>query len=121
MAAISDNRVAWTYTADDGTTYRLAAVDGYVTQVSGTTPLQGGSAAAAGLRAKPASLKPRRITVRDTVNGDSRVIPVYTTDAPIITPGTTIMLNRLGDSYSYTSFGGLLNEDNGRRVIKQST
>ena len=122
MAAISDNRVAWQYHADNGSIYRVAAVDGYVTQLSGATPLQGGEAWAGVVGPRPSNFKMRRISVRDVVNGFSRVIPVYTVGAPICTAGTAITLNRLGNSFAYTSSGNPIPEEHVRKnVTTQST
>lgn len=123
MAVISSNRVAWQYHAADGTIYRVAAIDGYITQVNGSSVvLQGGEAWAGTAPGRPSNFKMRRITVRDSTNGFSRVIPVYDDTAPILTAGTTINLNRLGDSYSYESDGNVIPEQHERKnVTRQST
>jgi hypothetical protein len=112
MAPLSDNRIAWTYTADDGTTYRVAAVAAYTSQ-----GVLGGSAWNGSDKPKPASIRMRRISVRDVVNGQSRVVPVYTPGAPICVAGTTINLNRLGDSYAYKSSGNPIPQSHQRSNV----
>lgn len=116
MALLSDNRIAWMYTADDGTLYRVAAVKAYTDQAK-----QGGAAWNGTAPPKPSNIKMRRISVRDGVNGFSRVVPLYTVGAPLATAGATINLNRLGDSFSYESDGNPIPEGHLRtNVTRQS-
>ena len=90
MVAASSNRIAWTYHADNGTAYRVAAVKDMTDQGS-----QGGEADDGTQPAKPANVKMRRITVTSAA-GVSRVIPVYATDASILAENATINVNILG-------------------------
>lgn len=114
MALLSGNRIAWTYTADDGTSYRVAAQKAMTDQA-----VLGGAAAAGTLAEKPSAIKMRRATVS---NGTySRVVPVYAPGAPIVTPGTAINVNRAGDVRAMTSNGGFIPEGGPRKnVTKQS-
>lgn len=117
MARLSGNRIAWTYTADDGTDYRVAADKALTDQNK-----LGGSAAAATVKPKPGYIKMRRCTVSDGA-GHSRVVPVYEVTAPIVTAGTTINVNVGEDSASMTSNGGFIPQGPIRHpsVTKQST
>ena len=104
MARLSTNRVAWTYTADDGTAYRVAAVKGIVDQAK-----QGGADGSGINLQKPAWLKMRRITVKSGAHG-SRVVPLYDIGTVLATAGTTILLNADTDSFAFTSHGNPLPE-----------
>jgi hypothetical protein len=116
LAALSKNRIAWLYTADDGTIYRVAAEKAITDQAK-----QGGSAYAGTGTPKPASLKMRRISVSDGA-GHSRVVPVYVAGAAICTPGETINLNLASDSATFTSDGNPIPENHIRHnVTKQTT
>lgn len=115
MALLSGNRIAWTYTADDGNDYRVAAQKAMTDQ-----DVLGGSAAASTLPEKPSAIKMRRVTVSNGVL--SRVLPCYEPSAPIATAGTTVNANRAGDSHAFTSNGGFIPEGGPRKnVTKQST
>lgn len=115
MALLSGNRIAWTYTADDGTPYRVAAQKAMTDQA-----VLGGTAAAATLKEKPSAIKMRRVTVS---NGTiSRVVACYEPSAPIATAGTIVNANRAGDVHAFTSNGGFIPEGGPRKnVTKQST
>jgi hypothetical protein len=115
MALLSGNRIAWTYTADDGSTYRVAAMKAMTDQDK-----LGGTAAAGTLQEKPSAIKMRRVTVS---NGTySRVLPCYEPGAPIVTAGETVTANAAGDSRSLTSNGGFIPEGGPRKnVTKQSS
>lgn len=114
MALLSGNRIAWTYTADDGNTYRVAAQKAMTDQ-----GVLGGTAAAGTVPEKPSAIKMRRCTVS---NGTySRVVPVYEPTADIATAGTTVNVNRAGDSRALVSNGGFIPEGGPRKnVTKQS-
>lgn len=114
MALLSGNRIAWTYTAEDGNDYRVAAQKAMTDQ-----GVLGGSAAAATLPEKPSAIKMRRCTVS---NGTlSRVVPVYDNSATTKTAGTSINVNRAGDSHAMTSNGGVIPEGGPRKnVTKQA-
>lgn len=101
MVLLSTNRIAWEYDSDDGTTYRVAAQKAVTDQGK-----LGGRAWAGSAGPKPAHIKMRRMTVRNAAQTASRVVPVYSTAATILTPGSTVNLNHLADSYAFTSDGG---------------
>lgn len=114
MALLSGNRIAWTYTADDGNDYRVAAQKAMTDQSK-----LGGSAAAGTLPEKPSAIKMRRCTVSDGTY--SRVVPVYEPGAPIATAGETVNVNRAGDVRTLSSNGGTIPEGGPRKnVTKQS-
>ena len=120
MAALSSNRIAWTYHDDDGNLWRVAALAAWTSQAK-----LGGAAAAATLPQRPGSWKMRRTTVSDGA-GHSRVVPVYEETAPIVTAGTTFNFNAnvagVIDSVTGTSNGGFLREGASRHnVTKQQT
>jgi hypothetical protein len=101
MAALDNNRVAWTYTDDQAVDYRISAKAVYVAQGGGTVP-QGGAAAAASVRRIPKEIKPRRVKMVDVATGNKvRFEVAYAVDAPIwTTPGTTMDLNINGAAVS---------------------
>jgi hypothetical protein len=99
MAALSTNRIAWLYTADDGTVYRVAAQKALTDQAK-----LGGSASDGTEIPKPANVKMRRISLSDGA-GHSRVVPVYVAGAPICTVGETLNCNLLENSTSFRSQG----------------
>lgn len=116
MAALSGNRVAWQYHADNGLTYRVAAQKALTDQGK-----LGGEAWAGTAPAKPGWLKMRRITVSAAGSG-ARVVPVYATDAEILTAEATINVNFAGNSVSMASSGNPIPENHIRHsVTKQST
>jgi hypothetical protein len=110
MVAASSNRVAWVYSADNGTDYRVAAVKDMTDQDK-----QGGKAYT-NEPAKPASIKMRRITVT-TAAGASRVIPVYSLDADILTEGASVNVNVLGTMTAATSSGNPIPENHVRKSV----
>lgn len=117
MALLSNNRLAWQYTADDGTVYRVAAVAALTSQA-----VLGGAAATGTEPPKPASIKMRRISVRNAAQNASRVVPVYTTGAPICTSGASIMLNHLNvDSYAFVSSGNPIPQSHERENVTHQT
>ena len=116
MAELSRNRIAWTYTDEQGRDWRVAAQKALTDQ-----GVLGGSAAAATLPQKPASIRMRRATVHDS-SGRSTVVHVYDNAATIKTAGTAINVNVQGDSHSLVSIGGVIPEfDPSRRATAQST
>lgn len=102
--AWSSNRVAWTYTDENGKNYRVNAVK-YLTDQG----LLGGSDGSAVAATKPKGLKMRRITVR-TATGVSRVLPVYSPGADIQTVGTSINIGINGSLTSAVSSGSTIPE-----------
>jgi len=126
MADLSSNRIAWTYTDDNGHAWRVAALKAWTDQGS-----LGGAAAARAIFAKPASIKMRRISVSDGV-GHSRVLPVYEAPVPGVSPpiafeGAAFNFNAnvAGVITTVTGFstGKVISEGRGRasNVTKQST
>lgn len=112
----TSNRIAWQYHSDDGNTYRVAAVKMLTDQA-----LLGGEAWAGVVGAKPASVKMRRITVSSATYG-SRTVPVYDTDATILTAETAILVNVAGTQRSLTSSGNPIPEGHNRKsVTKQAS
>ncbi len=104
MARLSTNRIAWTYTADDGVDYRVAAQKAVTDQNK-----LGGSAATADTPALPKHIKMRRMTVRNATINRSRTVPIYDGTAAILTAGSSVNLNSAGlvadvwtdDSYAF--------------------
>lgn len=119
MAALSSNKIAWTYTDDAGNNWRVAALKAWTDQGK-----LGGAAAAATVPPRPGGSKMRRTVVSDGA-GHSRTVPVYDTAATIITGGTSFNFNAnvagAIDSVTGTSNGGYLKEGNGGHVTKQAT
>jgi hypothetical protein len=99
MVALSSNRIAWTYTANDGTEYRVAAQKALTDQ-----GVLGGTAAASTVPAKPGYMKMRSMTFSDA-SGNSRVVPIYEVTATAKTQGTTLNVNVLGTSTPLVSSG----------------
>lgn len=111
MALLSENRIAWTYTDDNGFDWRVAAQKALTDQNK-----LGGSAAAASVPAKPAYIKMRRITVHDS-SSRSRVVPVYSVGAPICTKAATITVNYQGDSHSLTTTANVIPQNHIRSSV----
>ena len=115
MAALSTNRIAWTYTDDAGNSWRVAAQKAITDQ-----GVCGGSAAAASVPPKPASIKMRRATVRNPSYG-SRTVVLYDATQTLVKPaGTsqgTVNLNWLGSSYAFTAEGTLISEKRPRQSV----
>lgn len=118
MALLSNNRIAWTYTDENGKNWRVAAVKAITDQNK-----LGGTAWNGTDPPKPASIKMRRMTVRSDAQATSRVVPVYAPGAPIQTAGSTVNLNHLNvDSYAFESDGNTIPESHERvSVTRQST
>jgi hypothetical protein len=119
MAVLSSNRIAWTYTDDDGHTWRVAALKAWTDQ-----GVLGGVAAAATVPQRPGGYKMRRTVVSDGA-GHSRTVPVYDLAATIITAGTAMNFNAnvagVITSVAGTSNGGFLREGASRHnVTKQA-
>ena len=120
MAVLSSNRIAWSYTDDDGNVWRVAALKAWTDQ-----GVLGGSAALATVPQRPGGYKMRRCVVSDGA-GHSRTVPVYETTATIVTAGTSFNFNAnvagVITEVTGTSNGGFLREGAGRHnVIKQQT
>lgn len=113
MVKLSSNRIAWQYHADNGVTYRVAAQKALTDQGK-----LGGEAWAGVVGPKPSYIKMRRITVRAAGTG-SRVLPVYSTTATILTAGQTINANFNDDSVLFTSSGTVISEQRPRQSVTQ--
>lgn len=103
--AWSSARVAWTYKADDGTIYRVAANGSEVAQAK-----QGGATGVGNTNPKPGRIRMRRVTCVSAANG-SRVVPFYEAGAPIAAKGTTIDLGVDGVFVTFTSQGNPIPEN----------
>lgn len=121
MARLSNNRIAWQYVSDEGTTYRVAAQKAYTDQ-----GVLGGQAWQGVVAAKPGRIKMRRMTFNSVGHG-SRVLPIYETTgaraATALTAGTSININVGTDSYAFVSSGHLIPQSHERLspVTTQST
>jgi len=104
MARLATSRIAWAYTDDQGTTWRVSALKSMTDQNK-----LGGAVADETVPARPNWGKMRRITVGNNA-GHSRVLPVYSIDAPILVAGTSINANHLDDSEAFHSGSGFINE-----------
>lgn len=114
MALLGGNRLAWLYTDNEGNVWRVAAQKAMTDQAK-----LGGSASDGTEPEKPSAIKMRRCTVS---NGTySRVVPVYTTNAPITVAGETVNVNRAGDSRTLVSAGGYIPEGGPRRNVTRQT
>ena len=102
MAVLSSNRIAWTYTDDDGNDWRVAALKAWTDQAK-----LGGSAAAATVPQRPGGWKLRRTSVNDGA-GHSRVVPIYKTDAVMFLgrTGFNFNANVAGVITEVSGFGG---------------
>lgn len=113
------NRVAWTYTSDDGQSYRVSAPSVYV--LDGTDGAKyGGSAAAASLKSKPAGLRMRK---REFVSaaGVTLWIPCYdTTCAAWATPATTLTRDINGTDTTVTRGANSQPEKHGKQCKQAS-
>jgi hypothetical protein len=115
MARLSSNRIAWNYTDDNGLVWRVAAEKALTDQAK-----LGGTASSGAIPPRPNWGKMRRVTVSNAA-GQSRVLPCYTTGAPIVTAGETINANFGDDSAAFTSNGGFIPEaKQGGRTTKQT-
>jgi hypothetical protein len=106
MVVMSQNRVAWTYTDDGGTDYRISAKNDYIIQhdvLEGAK--QGGVAAASTVRRLPKDVKPRMVKMTDVSTGNIvRWLVCYNTTCDLwATPGTTFNMAVLGASVSMHS------------------
>jgi hypothetical protein len=101
---MDNNRVAWGYTDDGDTTYRMSAKHDYITQ-GGETPKQGGAVAASTVRRIPKDIKPRMVKMVDAATGNiQRYLVAYDITAPIwVTPGTTFNMDVNGASVAMVS------------------
>lgn len=119
MAMQDNNRIAWTYTTNDGEAFRTSAKQVYVQDVTDGAKY-GGSAALGSVRALPASFKTRKVVCVDA-DGASRAVVAYTTTATIwTTPGTIVTLNKNGADVAFTATGDHISERYGRSTKQQT-
>lgn len=108
---LDQNVVAWTYTDDNGETYRLRAKKGLVDQVNGSSAvLVGGAAATVAVPLPPIGFRPRRAYIAGGTPQVIRSVVVYENGAPIMTGGTEILINHKGVEATFASTGGRLAE-----------
>lgn len=105
MAWLSGNKIAWTYTDEFGTTYLVRGTKAITDQVDGNSdPLVGGSATnATTYDVLPKTIYRMRAVKCVSAGFPDKWVPVYSDDAPLLTPATTINLNSGTDSHSYAS------------------
>ncbi len=119
MSVLSSNRIAWLYTDDNGDVWRVAALKAWTDQGS-----LGGAAAAGTDPQRPAGYKMRRCVVSDGA-GHSRTVPVYTTGATIVTPGTPFNFNAnvagVITEVTGSSNGGFIREGASRHNVTKQT
>lgn len=111
VATLPTERIAWTYTADDGTNYRVAANEALTSQAK-----LGGTAWNGTDGPKPADIKMRRISLSNTA-GQSRVVPVYSVGAPIATAGATLDVNILLVQTTLSSSGNPIPQGHLRQSV----
>lgn len=113
------NKVAWTYTDDNGNDWRVSAPAVYV--LDGTDGAKyGGAAAAASVQPKPAGLRMRKREFTSAA-GKTLWIPCYeTTAAAWATPATTLTRDINGTDTSVTRGTGSQPERMGRQCKQAS-
>jgi hypothetical protein len=114
----SGDRVAWTYTDNNGEAYRVSAKDVYVNDPTDGAKY-GGSAAAADLKAKPRGLRMRGVYATDA-SGNTILVTVYTANAPALTPLTTLTRNFNGVDTEFTTTAMQLAERSGKQAKQQT-
>jgi hypothetical protein len=106
MARLLQNKIAWKYTTDAGEVYRVNALKDITSQTK-----LGGTAANGSEAPLPTGFKMRRLLVSNTTIGRSRMVPIYSSGAPILTPAASVNLNSGGivgeeyveDSYAFSN------------------
>lgn len=107
----SQNKIAWTYTDDNGVAYRVAATKAITDQLNGSSaPKVGGSAAAGTVPRLPKHIKPRK-RYFISAGGVRRGVVCYdrTCDA-WATEATTLTLELSGSDVSFTRGNTFFNE-----------
>lgn len=114
------NRIAWTYTDDNATAWRVSAKQVYVQHATDGVKY-GGTAAAPSVPAKPRTLRMRRVYCT-LASGKVIGVPAYTTAAALwTTPGTTLTRDENGVDATATSTARRLGERQPGRQTYQST
>lgn len=115
----SGNRVAWTYTDDQGNDYAISAKAAYVLDPTDGAKY-GGAAAGASVKALPSNFKPRRVQVVDA-SGNQRWMVAYELTSTIwTTPGTALTINYFGSDVAFTTTDHTRGEKKPRRGTYQS-
>lgn len=121
----SGNKIRWTYVADSGTSYAIAATKAITDQLGvSTNPKVGGSAAALTVPRLPKQIKPRRVKLYNAANGVSRSVICYQPDAELLDgTETTLTLEHAGADIVFTRVGGddAIIGQRGRDTVKGST
>lgn len=114
-----NNRVAWTYTDDNGADWRTSAKAVYV--LDGTDGAKyGGGAGSESDPEKPRQLRPRMVKCKSAGHPSKYVVAYETTATIWTTAGTTLTLNLNGVDTVYTTTKGKRAEHN-PDGIQQST
>lgn len=115
----NNNRVAWTYTTNDGEAFRVSAKAVYVSDVTDGAKY-GGSAAAGSVRPLPASFKMRSVDIVSATGVTRRAICYDTTCDLWTTPGTQVTRSYLGVDTLFTSTSQQHSESYGQQTKQQS-
>lgn len=118
-AKANGNRVAWTYTDDQGTDWAISAKAVYVLDPTDGAKY-GGAAAAASVPAIPGNMRPRRVQAVDGSGNQRWVICYDTTCAAWATPGTQLTLDYFGQDVAFTTTNHNRGEKKNRRGTYQS-
>jgi hypothetical protein len=114
-----NNRVAWTYTTDRGTAYRVSAKAVYVLDGTDGTKY-GGSAAASTVPKLPKGFRMRAIACTSSGHPD-KYIPCYTTAAMLYTiPGTSVTRDVNGIDAAYLAADRARAEHEPRDTTRQA-
>ena len=118
-AKADNNRVAWTYTSDRGTPYRVSAKAVYVLDETDGAKY-GGSAAAASVAKLPKGFRMRAIAATSSGKPDKYIV-CYTAAATLYaTPGTTVVRDVNGVDATYTGANRARAEHEPRDTTRQS-
>lgn len=115
----NNNRVAWTYTTNDGEAFRVSAKALYVLDATDGSKY-GGSAALGAVRPLPSSFKMRTVDVVSASGSTRRVVCYDTTCALWTTPGTHVTLSFYGVDTDFESTSQQHSESYGRQTKQQS-
>jgi hypothetical protein len=109
MALNSANKIAWTYTDDDGTDWAVTAEKAITDQKDDAVIIVGGAPAVAGLNPWPSSWRKRKVYF---THGDKRkAVTAYEVTALAWTDATQeLTLNEGSDVATYTGSKGHLGE-----------
>jgi hypothetical protein len=114
-----NNRLAWTYSSDDGNDYAISAKAVYVADATDGEKY-GGNAASDDNRRIPKEIKPRKVKMRASGKPDRWMVAYDTTATIWTTPGTTLTLDVNGVDTAYSSTKTRRNEKS-RDTTRQAT